>query len=68
MVVVSFVRNVGLDPSRLVLACVCPLAFGVGFGRSAVAVVSFHLFLGSASRVGRPSRNLAKKCEVRGVR
>ena len=51
---VSFARNVG---SRLVLVCVCPVAFGVGFGRSDCAAVSFHLFLGSAPRVGRPSRN-----------
>ena len=31
-------------------------------------VVSFNLFLGSEPRVGSQSRNLAKKCEVRGVR
>ena len=35
----------------------------VGFGRSIYAAVSFHLFLCLAPCVGRPSRNLAKKCE-----
>ena len=49
------------------LALVCPFAFVVGFGRSACAVVSFHFVLGSAPRVGRPSRNFAKKFEVRVV-
>jgi len=42
-------------------------SIGAGFGRSVCAVVSFHLPLGSAPRVGRPSPNLAKKCEVRVV-
>ena len=42
-------------------------AVGVGFGRSACAVVSFHLILGWAPRVGRTSRNLARKCDVRVV-
>ena len=61
MAVVSFVLN---GRSRLVLACVCPFAFGVGFGRSVCAAVSFHLILGSAARVGRPARDLAEKWEV----
>ena len=59
--VVSFVRTVG---ARLVLVLVlrvwCWLgsfAFGVGFGRSARAVVSSNFFLGSDPRNGRPSRN-----------
>ena len=44
---VSFVHVFG---SRLVMVVV----LRVGFGRSACAVVSSHLFLGSAPRVGRP--------------
>ena len=46
--------GVGFCPSRLVLACVCPFAFGCGLGRSACVAVSFRVFLGSAHRVGRP--------------
>ena len=59
----SFVHNVG---SSVVLVRVF-FAFGVGFGRSACAAVSFGLFLGSAPRVGRPRRNSAGKCGVRAV-
>ena len=41
--------------------------FGAVYGRSVYSVVSFHLSLLSAPRVGRPSPNSARKCEVRVV-
>ena len=57
----SFALGVGFGPSRLALACVRPLAFGIGFGRSSCAAGSFRLFLGYAPLVGIRSRNLAEK-------
>ena len=62
--VVSFVFNAGWCRSfaacavvsviLVVVVCLVLVAFRLGLGRSACAVVSFHVLLCSAPRVGRP--------------
>ena len=64
----SFAFGVDSGPLRLVLDCVPPFAPGVGIGRPVRADVSSHLRLGSAARVGSPSRDLAIKWAVCVVR
>ena len=66
LVFVLFVRRFRLI-KLLVIVWRSYWPFGVCFGRSVCAVVSFRLFLRSVPSVGRPSRNLAKKCGVRVV-
>ena len=68
----SFLCGCGFVSGKLVRVWCWFFAFGVVFVPSrlvldlvvfACAVVSFRLFRGSKHRVGKPSRNLAKKCE-----